>query len=160
MFHQISARGPLQLRVDFACRLGCADWPPAHVRMSPDSTHWTAQTALRHVETKLVTVEPIAWLDSSIVNMTSWAFSDLSARSLVFALEPGCWCGCKMSMGALESGCLCLQGAGYGLEPAGWCPCKVPQGMPLSKMLMELWSRKQKFRFQISKSSRECDSVG
>ena len=41
-----------------------------------------------------------------------------------------------------------------------WCPCRVPQGMPLSKMLMGLCSRTRKFRFQTSKSSRECDGVG
>jgi len=45
-----------------------------------------------------------------------------------------------------------LEGGGCGLEPAGWRPCRVPRSMPLSNMLMGLWSRKQKFRFQISKS--------
>ena len=45
-----------------------------------------------------------------------------------------------------------LQGAGCGLEPAGWCPCRAPQGMPLSTMLMGLWSRKQKFRSRFPKA--------
>ena len=59
-----------------------------------------------------------------------------------------------------------LQGvAARFLEPFGaWVlwGCRMPQSMSVSeqKTLMGLWSREQKFRFLISKRSRECDGVG
>ena len=104
--------------------------------------------------TKLATVEHVAWLESSIVK--SYELSLQWFIHQMFSVRFGTWVLVRLL--GVAGKCLWALWSLGARPAAGSAGCrKAPH---LAKMWMGLWSRRQKFRFQPSKSKRKCDGVG